>query len=83
VKRRRRGVQLTERQQLILALFLVILVAISLLYCVGLGSLVLRQVWRDTTVPWNGTNPTEENMDIEMTPTLLPAQSPLPTPAAP
>jgi hypothetical protein len=81
VKRRRLQVQLTERQLLILALLLVILVAISLLYCLGMASLVLRQAWRDTTLPWNGTNPTEEN--IEITPTLLPLDSPLPTTMAP
>jgi hypothetical protein len=72
---------LTERQQLILALLLVILVAISLLYCLGLGSLVLRQAWRDTTLPWDDTNPVEQN--VEMTPTLLPGDSPLPTVIAP
>jgi hypothetical protein len=76
VKRRRLHTQLTERQQLILAMLLIILVAISLLYCLGLASLALRQVWRETAFPTNGVNPTEEQIDL--TPTPLPAESPLP-----
>jgi hypothetical protein len=81
VKRRRRQVQLTERQQLIIALLLVILVTISLLYCLGLASLALRQAWRDTTLPWSGTESNGESIDV--TPPLLPIESPLPATSAP
>jgi hypothetical protein len=81
VKRRRVRIELTERQQLILAVLLVILVAISLLYCLGLGSLLLRQAWRNTTLPWDeATSPVQ---NVEMTPVFLPGESPLPTAVVP
>jgi len=74
-------IELSERQILILALLLVILIATSLLYCVGLGSLVLRQAWRNTPFPTEATLPAQEN--IEMAPILLSPQSPLPTAVEP
>ena len=42
VKRKHLNLQLTERQQLIIGFVLVILVAISMLYCLGFASVALR-----------------------------------------
>jgi hypothetical protein len=54
VKRQRFRVQLTYRQQLVLALMLVILLAISLLYCLGLASVALRQALENSPSLWSG-----------------------------
>ena len=79
MKRKLRRIQLTEKQQLLVGLVLVILVAISLLYCLGFTSLALRQAWERAPLPWNATEPPPENLEIDLTPTVLPA-SPVPTP---
>ena len=76
MKRRGLNVQLTEQQHLILALLLVILLAVSMLYCLGLASLAIRQAWGDSPLPWSETNLPEE--DIEITSTVLPVQPTLP-----
>ena len=81
MKRRRLNPQLTEHQQFILALLLVILVAISLLYCLGLGSLILRQAWRNTPLPWEGAVPAGQN--LEQTPMPPSGEPPLPTVISP
>jgi len=47
---------LTERQQLILGLLLVVLLAVSLLYCLGFASLAIRQNWEKAPLPWSGTS---------------------------
>ncbi len=78
MKRRRPHARLTERQQLILALLLVIFVAISMLYCLGFASLALRQAWRDATLPWNGAYPAEGTLDL--TKPLPAASTPPPSP---
>lgn len=77
LKRKRRS--LTEEQQLILGLLLVILVAVSLLYCLGLTSLALHRAWENTQLPWSETEPPPENLDVGLTPTALPT-TPSPTP---
>jgi hypothetical protein len=76
VKRRRLNVQLTEQQHLILALLLVILLAVSMLYCLGFASLAMRQAWGDSPLPWSETSLPQE--DIEVTSTVLPDQPILP-----
>ena len=63
-RRRRLGLALTERQQLALVMILVVLLAASLLYCLGFASLALRQVWEKIPVPW--TSP--ESLEEELTP---------------
>ena len=45
MKRQRLSIELSEEQQLILALLVVILVAVSMLYCLGFASVVLRENW--------------------------------------
>jgi hypothetical protein len=70
VKRRRLRLQLTDEQQLIVALLLVILLAVSMLYCLGFASLALRQTWENLPLPWNET--LQPPQEIEITPTLLP-----------
>lgn len=79
MKRNRFKIELTEEQQLVVGLILVILVAISLLYCLGFTSLALRQAWEQAPLFWNATEPPPENLDIDLTPTAAPG-SPTPTP---
>jgi hypothetical protein len=78
VRRKRRSIQLSEEQQLIFGLILVILVAISLLYCLGFASLAVRQAWHGAPLPWNATEPPPENLEIDATPAPAPG-SPGPT----
>jgi hypothetical protein len=67
-------VELTEEQQLALAVLVVILVAISMLYCLGLASLALRDSWEELPLPWNGTSLPEP--DTGMMP-RAPAKEPI------
>jgi hypothetical protein len=67
VKRRRLNIELTEQQQLILGLLVVVLLAVSMLYCLGFASLAVRQHWEDLPLPWSETD--SPLQDIEMTPT--------------
>jgi len=64
VKQRRFKIELTERQQLFLALLLVIMVAISVLYCLGLASLSLRRSLENGAEPWRQPTATEESSDL-------------------
>jgi hypothetical protein len=83
VKRKRLHVQLTERQQLIIGFVLVVLVAISLLYCLGFASVALRQAWENSPLQLNGNGTyyfEEEGLDL--TPTL-PLVEPTDSDAAP
>lgn len=73
MKRWRRGLQLDEGQQLILGLLLVILVAVSLLYCLGFASLAIRDAWENAPLPWSETEPPPENLEGVPTSTVLPA----------
>jgi hypothetical protein len=69
MKRRRHPIELGDDQQLILGILLVILVAVSMLYCLGLGSLLLRDMWEEGLPLLNGTEmPIEE---LPITPTLV------------
>ena len=78
-KQRRLGLALTERQQLVLVLILVVLLAASLLYCLGFGSLALRQVWENVPVPWTSSEPVEE--ELMLTPAITPTLPLTPTTA--
>jgi hypothetical protein len=81
VKRRPRRLQLSEEQQLIVGLVLVILVAVSLLYCLGFASLAVREAWQNAPLPWSETEFPPENLEVGTTPTALPI-TPSPTPSA-
>lgn len=70
MKRRRSLPPLSEEQQLILGLVLVILLAISMLYCLGFASLVLRQAWESAPPPWEDASPTTETLDVPSDPTI-------------
>jgi hypothetical protein len=56
VKKRRLKLELSEEQQLILGIILVILLAISMLYCLGFASMALQQTWRDSPLPWQDSS---------------------------
>jgi hypothetical protein len=84
VKRRRFHIELSERQQLLLGILVVILFATSMLYCLGLASLALRHAWANANLPWSEASPFPENPesptispDLEATP-ATPATSPEP-----
>ena len=76
VKPRRLNLQLTERQQLIIGFVLVILVAVSMLYCLGFASVALRNAWESGPLPWseNGNYPAEST-PLPPTPAVEPADS--------
>ncbi len=81
MKRRRWSPQLSEEQQFLLGLLLVILVAVSLLYCLGFASLALRQAWENAPIPWSETEPLPEDLEVGPTATAWPATPGLtPTP---
>ena len=56
MKRKRLNLQLTEKQQLVIGFVLVILVAISMLYCLGFASVALRNAWENSPLPWSENN---------------------------
>lgn len=79
MKGRRRSLQLSEEQQLILGLLLVVLVAVSLLYCLGFAGLALRQAGETAPLPWSETESPVENLEMQSTPTdVAPLSSPSP-----
>lgn len=75
MKRKRLNLQPSERQQLILGILLVILLAVSILYCLGFASMVLLQAWENAPLPWNVTDTLEEGLDLTVTPVVEPTDS--------
>ena len=77
MKRKRLDLQLTERQQLIIGFVLVVLVAISMLYCLGLASVALRQAWEQGPLQLNDSEnyPFEEMLDLTPEPTVAPTDT--------
>jgi hypothetical protein len=55
--------QLSDEQLLVVGLLLVVLLAVSMLYCLGLASLAIRDNWQQAPLPWNGTVPVEEMLN--------------------
>ena len=66
-RRPRPGSQLSDEQVLILGLLLIVLLAVSMLYCLGFASLALREAWQRAPAPWNGTAPAAEPLDSTAT----------------
>ncbi len=66
---------------MLLALLAVILLAISMLYCLGFASLAVRQTWENAPLPWNGTKVPEDEVDL--LPTASPAATELPVTEGP
>ena len=77
MKRERFNPQLTERQQLIIGFVLVVLVAVSMLYCLGLASVALRQAWEQSPLQWNDseTYSPEEMLDLTAAPLIEPTDT--------
>ena len=76
MKRKHLNLQLTERQQVVIGFVLVILVAISMLYCLGFASVVLRSAWESSPLLWNeNNNYPEVSTDPPRTPLVEPADS--------
>jgi hypothetical protein len=80
---KRRKIQISEDQQTILGVVLVLLVAISLLYCLGFASLVLRQVWEGGPLPWENKNLNEDSTPSSEEDLDLPEEQIDPTPLSP
>ena len=75
MKRKRLDLKLTERQQLVVGIVLVVLVAISLLYCLGFASVALRQAWESGPLQqWNESENyyLEEGLDLTPAPAVEP-----------
>lgn len=79
MRRAPRDSKLTERQLLILSLVLVVLVATSVLYCLGIASVALRDTLSGTSLPLDATFLPLQ--DLELTPGT-PLLAPTPTPPA-
>ena len=79
MKRKKLKLQPSERQQLLLGIILVILLAVSMLYCLGFASMMLLQAWESAPLPWNVTDTLEESIDLTTTPAPQPVDpSPVP-----
>ena len=79
MRRAPRELRPTERQLLVLSLILAILVATSVLYCLGLASVALRDSLAGTSLPLDATFlPLQE---LELTPGA-PLPGPTPSPPA-
>jgi hypothetical protein len=79
LKRKKLKLHPSERQQLLLGIILVILLAVSMLYCLGFASMMLLQAWENAPLPWNVTDTLEESIDL----TPAPAAQPVDPSAAP
>jgi hypothetical protein len=80
VKKRRAKLQLNDEQQLILGFVLVILLAVSMLYCLGFASIMVRQTWEDAPLPGYGTASLEEGTSVSTTVIAEPTQTGTPPP---
>lgn len=63
-----------EHYYLLIAILLVILLASSVLYCLGFGSVLARQVW-ENLAPSAGMSEPEVDL-LELTPVITPTLSP-------
>jgi hypothetical protein len=79
VRRTPWDLRLTERQLLVLSLILAILVATSVLYCLGIASIAVRDTLSGTSLPLDATFLPLQ--DLELTPSA-PVPGPTPTPPA-
>lgn len=59
--------RLSDEQLVILGLLLVVLLAVSMLYCLGFASLAVRENWQRAPLPWNGPTPADELLDDTLT----------------
>ncbi len=77
MKRPRLRLQLTYRQHLALAVILVVLLAVSLLYCLGFASLALHHAWEVNRLPGNG-GPPVNGLEVPFAPLPPATAAPLP-----
>ena len=61
---------LSEKQQLVVGLSLIILLAISMLYCLGFASVALHQVWERIQLPGSETDSVDEMLELTTIPTI-------------
>jgi hypothetical protein len=73
--KKRLGLQLSDEQQLIVGVLLVILLAISILYCLGFASIAVRQAWDNAPLPWNDSLPPEDMTDTPGTEIVEPTDA--------
>ncbi len=71
--------QLSEKQQLVAGILLILLLAISMLYCLGFASIALHQAWERVLLPASETISVEEMLEPTVTPAVdVTATSPAP-----
>jgi hypothetical protein len=54
--KKRYKLQLNDEQQLLVGVLLVVLLAVSILYCLGFASIAVHRTWDSAPLPWNDTN---------------------------
>jgi hypothetical protein len=62
--KKRRKLQLSDEQQLIVGVLLVVLLAISILYCLGFASIAVRHTWDNAPLPWKDTSTPEGTTSV-------------------
>ena len=72
MKKKRAKLQLSDEQLMILGFLLVILLAVSMLYCLGLASIAVRQSWENAPLPWNDASGPDESAPAPPTPIVEP-----------
>ena len=78
MKRPRLRLQMTYRQHLILAVILVVLLTVSLLYCLGFASLTLYHAWENNALPGNGSGSPVNGLEVPFAPLPGATAGPLP-----
>lgn len=66
---------MSDEQQLIVGVLLVILLAISILYCLGFASIAVRQAWDNAPPSWNDSLPPEDTTDTPGTVIVEPTEA--------
>ena len=71
--------QLSEKQQLLAGIVLIVLLAISMLYCLGFASIALHQAWERALQPESETVSVDEMLEPTNPPAIdITATSPAP-----
>jgi hypothetical protein len=75
VKKKRTKLQLNDEQLMILGFLLVILLAVSMLYCLGFASIAVHQSWDNAPMPWNDAGGPDESATAPSTTIVEPTDA--------
>ena len=75
MKKRLVKLQLSDEQLLFLGCALIILLAISMLYCLGFASIAVRQTWENAPVPLGATSAPGETTALPSTMVIEPTDT--------